>query len=308
VIRPGFETLGTGLDVRSSQGEVESTPPPDEKANQVFFSPSPFTDHPALSSQVEVVWMLHDSVSDLALTVANDPQASDLAAHLGTVTFRELGAHVVTMYVRVESEEAPHLLLVAHWGLTLEEESKYTLIQEDFPLPASDAIRHLLPMAMSMEQLAERYPLLGIRPDFTDGSQLFLPIVLDATPVAAVLVACRHGFRWDPDTWRAIHAIQALLGIYMRVTDRVWLPARPLSPDLTERQGLSRRQISVLTLLERGRTIPAIAARLVFSESTIKQDLRRAARLLGTRDRRSTIARAADLGLLQSSPDDQTLT
>ena len=244
--------------------------------------------------------MLQDTMSDLALAIAKDPTPDDLAAHLATVTFRELGAHVVTMYVRMDDDESPHLVLVGHWGLTPDEEAKYTLIQEDFPMPAADAVRHVLPMTLSMEQMAERYPLLGIRPDLTSGGQVFLPIVLDSIPVAAVMITTTQAFRWDPETWRCAQAVQALLGLYMRVTDRVWLPKRPLSPEFATRQGLSQRQISVLTLLAHGRKLPAIAARLGFSESTIKQDLRRAMAILGARDRREAIDRAIEFGLITS--------
>ena len=252
--------------------------------------------------------MLQDAISDLALTIAKDPTPDDLAAHLATVTFHALGAHVVTMYVRMDREEVPSLVLVGHWGLTPDEEAKYSLINEDFPMPAADAFRHVLPTTLTMEQMAARYPLLGIRPDLTSGAQIFLPIVIQTNPVAAVLVTTTRAFAWDPGTWHCAQAVQALLGLYMRTTDRVWLPKRPMSPEFATRQGLSRRQLSVLTLLERGRTIPAISARLGFSESTIKQDLRRAITVLGATNRRDAIARAQEFGLLTEPAGESPLS
>jgi DNA-binding CsgD family transcriptional regulator len=103
---------------------------------------------------------------------------------------------------------------------------------------------------------------------------------------------------WSPEILSYTLGLQALLGLYLRVTDRVWSPIRPLSPDLTVFQGLTARQRSILQLVSLGKSTSSIAARLGFSPATIKQDLRRAMVVLDVSDRQSAVQRAIEFGLI----------
>jgi DNA-binding CsgD family transcriptional regulator len=240
-----------------------------------------------------------DAAADLALCIADDPDPKNLVRHLAQVTFAELSPMVITFYMRVESSEGAGIVLVGQHGLTDEEGARYTHVSPDFPLPASEAVHHVLPFTRTLAEMAELFPVLRIRPELAgDASQLHFPITITGLTVGAVLVTVDHPFRWDPTSWHAALAIQALLGLYVRTTERLWSPLRPRNPEFAIVQGLTDRQVAILQLVDLGRSTSAIATRLGFSESTIKQDIRRAVIALDTADRRQAVARARELGLL----------
>ena len=241
-------------------------------------------------------------VTDLAICIATDPEPHTLMNHLAKVTFITLRPYVLTLYMQVDTSEGAGLILVAQHGLTAEEETRYTHIQRDFPLPATAAMRHHLPFADSMADLAVQFPLLNIRPELAhDVSQLGIPITLQGVTVGAVLVTLSGTFTWNPDTWQVALGIQSLLGLYVRTTERMWSPLRPRSPEFAHRQGLTERQVAILQLVGDDRPTSSIANRLGFSESTIKQDLRRAMIALQVHDRHHAVTRARELGLIPTS-------
>lgn len=245
--------------------------------------------------------MQPDTVNNLALMVAADPDPNAVARYLGSVTFRDYQATVVTSYIRVPGTESDTVMLVGHRGLVLDEEVKYTQIQPDFPLPAPDALRHYLPYSMTMAHVAERFPLLGVRPELSDGMLLSIPLPVRGITVGAALISLVEQFRWQPTTWQRILAIQAILAMYVRASDHNWTPVRPMSVHTIQRQGLTERQLAVLALVDLGKSTSSIAARLGFSEATIKTDLRRAMHTLQVSDRRQAVARATELGFLDSA-------
>jgi DNA-binding CsgD family transcriptional regulator len=239
------------------------------------------------------------AIADLAIVIADDPEPNGLVGHLASVTFSAINPIVVTFYMRVDSPDSEGLVLVGHYGLTPDEESLYTFVNLGFPLPAAEAVSRVLPFSSTMAELAERFPLLRIRPELAGPMcQITLPITIHGTTVGAVLVALGKPFTWQPTTWHTALAIQALLGMYVRSTDRLWSPLRPRNPQFAVTQGLTQRQVGILQLVGQGRSTSAIAARLGFSESTIKQDLRRAMMTLRASDRQQAVTRARDLGLV----------
>jgi len=206
--------------------------------------------------------------------------------------------------MRCPGNEGDTVTLVGHRGLLVDEETKYSRIQPDFPLPAADALRHFLPYTMTMAQVAEHFPLLGVRPELADGMLLTLPLSIRGITVGAVLISLMEEFRWEPQAWQRVLAIQAVLTLYVRANDRPWTPARQLSAQMAPGQGLTDRQIAILTLVDLAKSTSAIAVRLGFSESTIKADLRRAMHTLQVSDRRQAVARAIEIGLLDASNSD----
>jgi len=245
------------------------------------------------------------ALGDLAIAVAAGPGPCDLVGHLATVTFRDQDPVSVCLHLRQFSPEGGgrHLVLVGQWGLTPEQEAKFTLIHEEFPLPASEALHHALPYALTTEEIVETFPLLDLRSGPNFAAQLFIPIAVDGVAAGVLVVACQAPLGWDPETWHFTRSVQALLSLYLRAADRLWVPVRPLASGLTTRQELTQRQRAVLSMLADGTKLPVIAHRLRFSESTIKHDLSRAMRALGTTTRKQALDRARELGLISGSAD-----
>jgi len=246
-------------------------------------------------------------LGDLAIAVAANPEASDLAGHLATLTFRELDPVSVCLHLRQipgdSPRDNPHLVLVGQWGLTPEQEAKLILIHEEFPLPAAEALHHALPYSLTTAEITEGFPLLDLRSGPNFAAQLFIPVAVDGVAAGVLVVACHAPLGWDPEKWHFTRSVQALLSLYLRASDRLWVPVRPLASGLTTRQELTQRQRDVLSMLAEGTKLPVIAHRLGFSESTIKHDLSRAMRALGATTRRQALDRARQLGFIPGSAD-----
>jgi len=60
---------------------------------------------------------------------------------------------------------------------------------------------------------------------------------------------------------------------------------------------LDGRQLEILRLVEQGRSNASIAFTLGYSESTVKQDLQRAMKVLRTKDRLDAAIQARSLGM-----------
>ena len=246
-----------------------------------------------------------EDAAKLAIAVAENPKPSDLVGHLANVTFHDQDPVSVCLHLRQVPQEGGtrHLVLVGHWGLTPEQEAKFTLIHEEFPLPAAEALDHALPYSLTTEEITESFPLLDLRSGPNFAVQLFIPIAVDGVSAGVLVVACRNPLDWDPETWHFTRSVQALISLYLRASNRLWVPVRPLASSLTTRRELTQRQRDVLSMLAEGTKLPVIAHLLGFSESTIKHDLSRAMRALGATNRRQALDRARQLGLIPGSAD-----
>jgi len=280
-------SIETGLESVPLEGPQEyADPPPQVKSSPTL--------------PLEVAMDLHaHALSELAQLIATDPEPAVIAAHLRAIALADLKAEVVTTYLRVQSDEGESLILVGAAGLTEEEEARYANIDADFPMPAAEAIQHTFPYSLTGQEITERYPLMFIRPELIPHlTMLILPLNSQGATVGATIATLRAPMTWSPEVLSYTLGLQALLGLQLRITDRMWSPIRPLSPDLTVFQGLTARQRSILQLVSMGKSTSSIAARLGFSPATIKQDLRRAMVVLDVSDRQSAVQRSIEFGLI----------
>ena len=120
------------------------------------------------------------------------------------------------------------------------------------------------------------------------------PLMQAGTAIGAISLVCAREVTWGPAELATLSAVGNALGMWLTHPDSGLPSVDPLDrPVLTSRQG------RILALAEGGATTAAIAAALGYSESTVKQDLQRAMRVLGAPSRAAAVGRARDLGLLE---------
>ena len=182
-------------------------------------------------------------------------------------------------------------------------------IDGDFPLCRS--FREGEPLIDETDRIAERYAG-SRRPDsrwrlirdrLPGGTTVSAPITVGGRAVGAYSLACAGAQPWTTLHTAVLHAAGAALGLWLTHPDS-GLPPDPVDAD--DAPALSDRQRVILALVAQGRTNAAISAELGFSESTVKQELRRAMAALRVDSRAAAAERAAHLDLLDTAPGGPT--
>ena len=211
----------------------------------------------------------------LAVLTTN-PTGSEVASALVSGPLAPFGADAA----HVARYDGTGLVVVGRAGRSLGETGGSSRFPRDEVLPSTRA-------------LLEHLSIIG------DGGALSgvvaFPLVASGTAVGVVEFECREQRTWSSLDFGLLDALGAAIGMWLTATvsDANGGPADPVL--------LTSRQRRILTCVLRGRTNAAIASSLGYSNSTVKQDISRAMRHLGTTTRHEAALRAADLGLLDES-------
>ena len=243
--------------------------------------------------------MRDEAIRDLAVYLGQRPSAPDLADHLASITLVELDPTVTTLHDQADPPLETDLVLIGQCGLTREEAANYERIEAGCRLPAAEAIHRSLPYEIGFEDLAERFPLLRMRPDLPAGGCLFVVPIPRAGLTSAVLTCTLpRSIDWNPETWQGALALQALMGLHFEVLGPPKLGRRRHAAPPVAARSLTERQQAILALVAQGKSTSSIATRLGFSSSTIKQDVHRAMLILGVETRQQAALKAHEFRLI----------
>jgi DNA-binding CsgD family transcriptional regulator len=190
--------------------------------------------------------------------------------------------------------------------------------------PMTDALRHgepvILPTAEAVEQ---RYPWLGNQQNPHEPLATW-PLALPSERIGAVEVIFSESP--DPERLRAdVAGVAAILALYFSLVSK-----RPAGPEVVDSpriagnghsgshggnrstldaedprvaRALSERQMQILALMAKGLTNGQIAARVGFSESTVRQETMAIYRFLNVGGRHEAVRIAGLRGMLEQSPE-----
>lgn len=160
------------------------------------------------------------------------------------------------------------------------------------------------PKRSRVENLLEDYPILrldtakwrSVIEDNGPGEVIGFPVheARRTTGVITILTADGPGVRVLPDQLAA--CLGSIIGLWWShpLTPKARVNTSPEDDILS----LDERQQTILVLVEQGLSTAKIAARLGYSESTVKQQIQRAMQRLRVSNRRQAAARAREMGLL----------
>ncbi len=247
--------------------------------------------------------MREGHLRDLAIFISHGPDGQSLVSHLATITLASFQPSTVALYVLEELPHRREMLLIGHEGLTAEEVANYSRIDTDLDVPVTRALHHSLPWCIALADFAREFPMLATRPSFApEVDQVLIPVALGGVTVAVLAFTIPQAMKWDPDAWQNALALQALLVLYLRTAaGHVGRSTTTRTRSFTPARSLTDRQKRILVLAAQGKSTSSIAARLGFSESTVKQDIRRAVSALGVTNRQQAIRRAQELSFIASS-------
>lgn len=174
--------------------------------------------------------------------------------------------------------------------------------------PAVDAIRDGEPLILN-----DRASLLGEYPWLENHDGLLNPTTVWPLTIGTQRLGSLQMQFAEPVTHEAVAPVFAatapILGLYVSLRSPSNAPVEPERPQSVPRSGngqveteLSPRQVRILHLLAEGLTNPQIAARIGFSDSTVRQETMAIYRFLGADGRREAVHIAGLRGLLNEQP------
>ena len=143
------------------------------------------------------------------------------------------------------------------------------------------------------ERLADTERWAGMRSRVEIGAIVSVPISSRGVPIGALGFTCHKEREWVPADLSLLETVSRMLAMWLKHPDS----GIPWRGSIHDGIALSKRQCQILALVINGKTNAAIGAYMGYSESTVKQELGRAMRLLGTTSREATARRAASLHL-----------
>ena len=170
--------------------------------------------------------------------------------------------------------------------------------------PAVDAIRDGEPLVLNdRDSMVGQYPWLENHDGLLNPTTVW-PLTLGTQRLGSLQMQFAESVSRDAVA-PVFAATAPILGLYISLRSPLATPLEPERPHAAPRSGngqeeteLSPRQVRILHLLAEGLTNPQIAARIGFSDSTVRQETMAIYRFLGADGRREAVRIAGLRGLL----------
>jgi DNA-binding CsgD family transcriptional regulator len=174
--------------------------------------------------------------------------------------------------------------------------------------PAVDAIRDGEPLILNDRgSLVAKYPWLENHDGLLNPT-IAWPLTLGTQRLGSLQLQFAESVSYD-DVASTFSSTTPILGLYLSLRSSVPPVSENERPTSTPRSGngqveteLTARQVRILHLLAEGLTNPQIAARIGFSDSTVRQETMAIYRFLGADGRRDAVHIAGLRGLLNEQP------
>lgn len=205
--------------------------------------------------------------------------------------------------------EGDWLVLIDQYGSDGPQVSRGQIVPLVLDMPITIACRHNELIAVSVRDAIKQYSAMAVDADIwtrlaeqtDDGSLVAAPVVSGGRCVAVYSFIFTGPPDFDAFDYSSCTAIGALLGLWLT---HPMTGAEPTNPPEFRRDSvplvLSARQISILEMVASGRANPAIAAKLGYSLSTVKQELSRIMDILRVTNRHDAVHKARVLELMGS--------
>jgi len=201
-------------------------------------------------------------------------------------------------------EDFNELVCISTHGIIDSYDNPYQRVPLGFHAPITESFLTGASVILPLSEMMNAYPSLGLDVEYWeqvlsengDGDVAQVPIVSSGSAIGMFAFLCKDTINWTVNDYAVLDAVAAGLGL--------WL-SHPRSGvkylvNNTQSTGLqlSLRQIEVLRLVSEGKSNSAIAYRLGYSQSTIKQELQRISRRLKVANRNEAVTRAIELNLM----------
>lgn len=174
-------------------------------------------------------------------------------------------------------------------------------------LPICRAYREGEPVVTSIVVVEDHYPDIATDPHRWDefreraprGSIVSVPLLSQGVAIGCLGFTCSEERDWGPASLGLLDCVSSAVAMWLAhpisglAPEQPWTAVEPIT--------LTARQREVLRLVASGQSTVEIASSLAYSESTVKQEMRRLMRLFTTGDRATLVRRARSLGFVSGS-------
>jgi DNA-binding CsgD family transcriptional regulator len=135
-----------------------------------------------------------------------------------------------------------------------------------------------------------------------------LPLVSSGVPTGALVVVCPPAIKMPTISDDAVPLLSKLGGYFLSTSGTAMSRGPSLNSPTVALEEITTRQVSILGLMADGLTNAEIAAKVLLSESTVRQETIRIYRALAVNGRLEAVAKARALGLVSKvAPPPQVL-
>lgn len=237
-------------------------------------------------------------VSALIRLVASRPEGRSLARALALGVLAELDVHSISLY-RVDFERQNFVSVGSH-GVAEHLLSGYETLPTDVPLPIGEVYRTGTMYNASIRTMTREFPASAgwvEQNEFPDTVEVTILPVFDLGSLNGVIIISTHApMRWTVQVRNTLETISACFACWLAMES-----TNPLRPTMQQGRGylrISERQRRTLQLVAVGHTNAQIAARLGFSEGTVRSDLLRLTRIFRVHGRINLVDAARRSGML----------
>ena len=231
-----------------------------------------------------------------------DPQSVTEALLNGPLKFYEA---VACNMMKKEKGENNALLLIGSTGITERTVQRYQELPLNIDTPMGRAFSDNEIVAVSITEMVDEYPAVQMDSEIwheqieRSGNQSIVcaPIVSNGQAIGAFNFYLPPEHPLGSSDYSFVQGLSALLGMWLSHPRT----NKGIDTDLADNNldiplTLSDRQLEILGLVEQGRSNAAIAVCLGYSQSTVKQELQKAMKVLRVSERQEAATRAKELG------------
>jgi DNA-binding CsgD family transcriptional regulator len=246
-----------------------------------------------------------DRMTAMVTYLAGKPTLDDVAQYLVLDVFRTLQPRTALISV---FDHSGSVSAAGSFGLVSDVIRALRRLSLWDRSPSVDAIRDGSPIVFAdKEALLTEYPWLSNHDGLLNPTIVW-PLSVGNQRLGSVQIQFTGPVQKE-SVQTVFTSVTPILGLYLSLrsaadtTQGVSERRTPLSPNGQEPEAeLTPRQLRILHLLAEGRTNPQIAARIGFSDSTVRQETMAIYRCLGAEGRRDAVHIAGLRGLLSEEP------
>lgn len=204
-------------------------------------------------------------------------------------------------------DDVGDLVRIGLHGDAAHDDDRYARVSLAISAPLTESFKRSAVVIVPLIDVTMEFPQLEMDRDFWgglsnrngNGDVVHVPIFAQGAPIGAYIFLCDQVRDWTPMDYLILDSLAAALALWMSNPHSRVL--EPRFSDTYKGLALSTRQIEILNLVSEGKSNTAISARLGYSPSTIKQELRIVMRRLHVDTRMEAVKRAIELNLLPTT-------